>query len=330
MSIKRIYDTITDTKPVEKGWSEDKKFCVTTTDGTKYLLRISPIARYETRKSLFAMLEQVAALGIPMCQPVEFGTCGDGVYSIQSWIEGEDLEAVLPSLPEAEQYAMGVKAGGILRKTHNIFVPDIQSERPDWAESFDHSTDERIQRYHNCGARFNGDVNVLAYLNENRHLVENRPRCFQHGDYCVRNMMIYNGEITIIDFERLYFGDPWEDFVFVMLDAPKYPYFSTGQMRGYFNGEPPVEFFKTYALYVLSSLLPGYYDAAALWDGETDKMTKQTQEIIAWFSDLSNPVPAWYLHNFVGDAVLSVPPNQTLTLCHGRPRAVVPTTLYQS
>ena len=39
-------------EPITKGWSEDKKYCVTKADGTKYLLRITPIARYEMRKSL--------------------------------------------------------------------------------------------------------------------------------------------------------------------------------------------------------------------------------------------------------------------------------------
>ena len=79
MTDKKIYDTIVKTEPITKGWSEDKKYCITTSDGVKYLLRITPISRYETRKSLFAMLERVAALDIPMCVPVEFGTCEDGV-----------------------------------------------------------------------------------------------------------------------------------------------------------------------------------------------------------------------------------------------------------
>ena len=44
------------------------------------------------------MLKRVVALDIPMCVPVEFGTCDDEVYSLQSWIDGEDLETVLPLL----------------------------------------------------------------------------------------------------------------------------------------------------------------------------------------------------------------------------------------
>ena len=118
MSQTRIYDTIINTEPITKGWSEDKKYRVTTTGGEIYLLRITPIARYETRKALFAMLEQVAALDIPMCKPIEFGTCDDGVYSIQSWIDGEDLEDVLPTLTEAEQFKLGLKSGEIARGMH--------------------------------------------------------------------------------------------------------------------------------------------------------------------------------------------------------------------
>ena len=113
---RKIYDKIINKEPILKGWSEDKKYCATTADGTKYLLRITPLARYDTRKSLFAMIEQVAALDIPMCVPVEFGTCNDGVYSIQSWINGEDLNDVLPTLSETEQYFLGLKSGEIVRK----------------------------------------------------------------------------------------------------------------------------------------------------------------------------------------------------------------------
>ena len=81
-----VYDAIVKKVPIAKGWSEDKKFCVTTTDGSKYLLRVSPMLHYDNRKELYALQEKVAALNIPMCKPVEFGTCEDGVYSIQSGI----------------------------------------------------------------------------------------------------------------------------------------------------------------------------------------------------------------------------------------------------
>jgi len=188
-----IFETFVKVEPIEKGWSEDKKYCVTNSDGVKYLLRITPIERYETRKALFAMHEQVAALDIPMCLPVEFGTCTDGVYSLQSWIDGEDLETVLPLLPETEQYVLGLKSGEIIRKMHSIPAPDSQEE---WVTRFNRKTDTKIQKYHECGLRFDGDSYIIDYIDQNRGLLENRPQCFQHGDYHVGNMMIEKGELV--------------------------------------------------------------------------------------------------------------------------------------
>jgi len=126
-----------DIQPITKGWSEDKKYCVTDTCGTKYLLRITPISRYEARKSLFEMLKRVAKLDIPMCVSVKFGTCDGGVYLLQSWINGEDLEDVLPTLSDTQQYVLGFKAGKILRKMHSIPAPKTQE---DWAMRFNRKT----------------------------------------------------------------------------------------------------------------------------------------------------------------------------------------------
>lgn len=59
-------------EPVNKGWSSDQKFCVTGKDGTRYLLRLSSPDQWETKKTEFQMMQQVAALGIPMCRPADF------------------------------------------------------------------------------------------------------------------------------------------------------------------------------------------------------------------------------------------------------------------
>ena len=42
-------------EPINKGWSCDKKYCVTTADGTKYLLRITPIEKSANRENMFSV-----------------------------------------------------------------------------------------------------------------------------------------------------------------------------------------------------------------------------------------------------------------------------------
>lgn len=92
-------------EPINKGWSSDKKYCVTDENGTRYLLRVSDIAQHDTKQSEFNMMKQVASFGVPMCQPIEFGTCDEGVYSIQSWIDGDDAEEIMSAQSDTEQYS---------------------------------------------------------------------------------------------------------------------------------------------------------------------------------------------------------------------------------
>lgn len=90
--------------PIEKGWSADRKYRVQLRDGKACLLRVSDLKEYDKKKREFELMEHIAALGVPMCRPVEFGICDEGVYSLLEWIDGEDAEAVIPELSEDEQY----------------------------------------------------------------------------------------------------------------------------------------------------------------------------------------------------------------------------------
>ena len=89
--------------PIEKGWSGDRKYCVTDRSGARYLLRVMPGKDPGRCETTFRMMQQVAALGVPMCCPVEIGRCGEGVYTLQTWVDGQDAEAVIPGLAAAEQ-----------------------------------------------------------------------------------------------------------------------------------------------------------------------------------------------------------------------------------
>ena len=191
-------------EPINKGWSSDKKYCVTDENGTRYLLRVSDIAQHDTKQSEFNMMKQVASFGVPMCQPIEFGTCEDGVYSIQSWIDGEDAEQVMSGYSDTEQYVYGLEAGRILRKIHSIPAPATQE---DWEIRFNRKMDYKIKKYGECPIKYENGQAFIDYINENRHLLKNRPQVYQHGDYHIGNMMIdRGGQLHVIDFNRNDYG----------------------------------------------------------------------------------------------------------------------------
>ena len=277
--------------PVVKGWSGDKKYQVTGADGISYLLRISPPERYEARRALFEVLQSVAALGIPMCRAVEMGLCEEGVYVLHTWIPGGDLREGLHLYSRQQQYDLGHQAGQILKRIHAIPAPPGQE---DWQQRFNRKIDRKIKDYLACGLRYPGDEALLAYLAENRHLLAGRPQCFQHGDYHEGNMMLSGGQLIIIDFDRFDYGDPYEEFNRIVWSAALSPAFATGQVRGYFQGEPPHLFWQLLALYIASNTLGALPWAIPFGQKEIDVMKNQAQQVLRWYDGMKNPLPSWY------------------------------------
>lgn len=281
-------------EPINKGWSGDKKYCLTNENGEKFLLRISLLDEYDKKRLEFNVMEKVFTLGGPMCRPIKFGACTEGVYSLQSWIDGEDAEKVIPALPDERQYKYGLKAGQILKKIHSIPTPKGQEE---WESRFNRKMDRYIRRYNESTVKYpNGDGEALmAYISANRHLLSNRPQCFQHGDYHTGNMMIDGGgQLTIIDFNRADFGDPWEEFNRIVWCAQLSPAFASGMVDGYFNGTVPMEFWRLLALYIASNTLGSIVWAIPFGQEEIDVMLRQEAEIMAWYDHMRDPVPTWY------------------------------------
>ena len=288
-----IYQNIISKTPIDKGWSGDQKYCAVTADGQKYLLRISPIDRLERKRLEYEKMSEVAQLGIPMCLPVEFGTCEEGAYSIQSWIEGKDAEEAIMALAADMQYHYGWNAGQILAKIHTIPAP---YDAPDWETRFNAKIDRKIAMYNNCELKYeSGGDAFLKYIEENRLLLYDRPQSYQHGDYHIGNMMIdRNGLLTIIDFDRDDFGDPWEEFNRIVWCAQAAPAFASGMVDGYFDGNVPVEFWKLLALYICSNTLSSLPWAIPFGDKEIQVMQNQAAQVLQWYDDMKNVVPAWY------------------------------------
>ena len=288
-----VYQNIVNRTPIEKGWSGDQKYCAVTADGTKYLLRISSIDRLERKRREYEKMSEVAQLGIPMCLPVEFGTSEEGAYSIQSWIDGEDAEELVMSMDEEKQYRYGLDAGRILAKIHTVPAPvDALS----WDTRFNAKIDRKIAMYENCELKYeSGSDAFLSCLAENRHLLKGRPQSYQHGDYHIGNMMIDKGGVlTIIDFDRDDFGDPWEEFNRIVWCAQAAPAFASGMVDGYFGCKVPMEFWKLLALYISSNTLSSLPWAISFGEREVQVMKKQAAQVLEWYDGMKNVVPTWY------------------------------------
>lgn len=279
-------------EPIYKGWSSDKKYRVTDENGTRYLLRVSDIAQRDKKQSEFTMMQRLASLGIPMCLPVAFGTCEEGVYSVLSWIDGEDAEQVISDYSDAEQYAYGIEAGHILRKIHSIPAPATVE---DWETRFNRKMDHKIKNYTACPLKYENGQAFIDYIDENRHLLKDRPQVYQHGDYHIGNFMIdRSGKLFVIDFNRNDYGNPWEEFNRIVWCAQKSPRFASGMVDGYFESDVSMEFWKLLALYIASNALSSLYWAIPFGQEEVDTMMNQAKDILSWYDAMRNTVPSWY------------------------------------
>lgn len=277
---------------IKKGWSGDKKYRIVADDGKEYLLRISPTEKSDRTKGAFSLMEIYRDRGVSMCEPIEIYEKNDSVYLIESFVDGDDAENVIPKLSYDEQYRYGVVAGENLRLIHSVPAPE--NAEP-WTERFGRKLDRKIENYAKCELKYeNGDA-FIEFIRKNRRLINDRPQVWQHGDYHIGNMIVNReGKLVIIDFDRYDFGDPWEEFNRIVWCGQKAPVFAKGMIDGYFENSVPEEFFRLLALYISANALSSLPWAIPFGEEEIATMKNQAKEILSWYDGMKRIIPSWY------------------------------------
>jgi serine/threonine-protein kinase len=126
MMNNKIYYGIIKKEPITKGLSDDKKFYAETAEGQGMFLRVSDISEYDRKKAEYDMMNCAYSHGVLTPQPLGFCLCNDNksVYSLVVWLNGKNIEELLPLISEAKQYKLGVKTGKLLQKIHTISAPE--------------------------------------------------------------------------------------------------------------------------------------------------------------------------------------------------------------
>ena len=278
---------------INKGMAGDDKYrCRRGTE--EYLLRIADGEDYEEKKKEFEHLKKLSDAGLPVPKCVELVISDDcrKVFTLLSWVQGEDLESVITKMPGNEQYEIGKQAGSILRKIHET-CPEIGSGK-DWYDRYLETIIPRFDAYKTEGVPFEGSEKILEYFEHNKHLLKTRPMCHHHGDYHTGNLVIDSGRISVIDWHTMDFesiGDPWYEFN--RIDT-KYPKFAKAQIDGYFKGVIPDEFWRLFALYISVSAITSIVWAKYFAPNELDGIMNLNRSILTIFDGMDNPVPKWY------------------------------------
>lgn len=277
------YDLMT-FKYIEKGWSPDLKFIAESE--SKYLVRLT----YLEKSTSFDLIQGFSD-EILVSKPVAY-LKGRYFVEVYHWLEGIDIEYEIHNLDYKKQYILGIEAGKALKTIHSIEGPEM-----DWYDKYSTKVERIIANYLSCGVRMNNDDMIIKYLRDNLMLLMSRPITFQHGDFHIGNMILTPDErLGIIDFNRSSFGDPWEEFDRLTFTWQKSPFFTIGQLHGYFDDVTDI-FFRVMAFYHALNAIAGIPWAIPFGEEDVEVMKKNYRLIMEHYDDFTTFIPKWYREN---------------------------------
>jgi aminoglycoside phosphotransferase (APT) family kinase protein len=166
---------------------------------------------------------------------------------------------------------------------------------PSWEEKMKRKIRLRLDAYEKSGYTISQGDRLKSFIKRNMGLLGSRPITFQHGDFHLGNMILTpEGELSVVDFNRWGYGDPWEEFdrLTYFSRGVSIP-FSRGQIDGYFGEKKPQEFYTLLALYTAMITLFTVSWADSFGEEEVKGSLQRAEMILADYSGFSSIYPAW-------------------------------------
>ena len=154
----------------------------------------------------------------------------------------------------------------------------------------------KMAQYENCGHTVPNNAKILNFINNNLQYLRNIPQTLQHGDFHPGNLVITPSDnLSVIDFNRTDFGDPWEEFVRVTTFSKDISIpFAIGQINGYFNRQAPELFFRLIALYSAIDAHFGIIWAIPFGQDEIRQSLARSRSIFEDYRGFETYIPNWY------------------------------------
>lgn len=224
------------------GGAFNTAFRLTAVDGRRWVLRVSPPAEHphlfhvehhllRREHALTPWLTGIAPL-LPRIAGIDFtGQIFPRDAVLSEFIEGDNWDAVMPTLTAAENDVLWRELAGLLHRVHATPAPHFGWTHPEAP----HASWSAFMLSAICGLlddfrRLRLDDGLprawFAEVERGADLLDGitEPRVL-HGDPWPKNVLIRRDEgrlriVALIDHERGLFGDPWQEWVFHGCDFP--------------------------------------------------------------------------------------------------------------
>lgn len=302
MNISKIKQLIpnskkwTDAKEITFGWSGERKFKITTSDGEKLLLRILSFEQKEKQEKGILFLEKCNKSIHNSSILLDKGNTTDNknYYLLLNWIEGEDGMKAIEVLPEETQYKLGIVMGKTIKDLHNLTTPIIDDAPSTYIAT-------NIIEYIEGCREYLTDYTPLKSLTErierDINIIKTRPVVMIHNDFHLGNMVIDKDNISLIDFNRARLGDNIKEFDCIAWSATHSIPFAVGLLDEYLKDDDIEEFFKLHRLYVTIWQVQMLFFIKE----ETEEEKRVVMDLInftnTWYDSEEDNIPNWYRKN---------------------------------
>jgi aminoglycoside phosphotransferase (APT) family kinase protein len=276
--------------PIHLGWSFDEKFkAMSEEESIAHFIRICDDEHLMSQQYRFNVMTKLYEMGCLMQKPISFEHLEHKIIQTFEWLEGETLEKVLPYLEQNEQYEYGLQAGRLLKTIHSI----PSKSKMDVLSYYQKRVKSKLASYDACEFKLDHEEEFRSMLEEGWETLGSITTTFQHGDYHIENMVLHQSKVHIIDFNRSDEGDPWQEFDRIAFSARVSPMFAKGQVHGYFDFEPSIEFYKRLRFYLaINSFSSIPWALVNYGESEVKHMKTIANEIIAWYQE-DRLIPSW-------------------------------------
>ena len=273
---------------ISEGFSSDIKYRVIDKDNQVFLLRICSIEKYEKIKMQFKLLSKLKNMNTP--KPISFGlTNNNKVYLLLTWVNGVDAINKIKDFDLLKQYSLGVDAGKVLKKIHNLKPKKIVSN-----DNYKEKILKKINKFNELNYNLDKKDIVINYILDSFDRIKEKQITINHGDYHLGNMVIDEDKIGIVDFDKLGENDKYDDFKPFCWNVLRSPMFQNGLINGYFNNKVPDDFFYKLSVYAAESLISHLPWAIKFGEEEIKIATDIYYKMLEWYKDFTITIPTWY------------------------------------
>lgn len=150
------------------------------------------------------LARRALVLGIPTAIPYDVAKVGDSYGSVFELLNAKSFGKLMLAEPENVDHYIGLYVD-LLKTIHGTVVkpedmPDMKAVAVGWA---------KFLKDYLPGEQFEKLVSLIEAVPDNLHMM--------HGDYHIKNVMMQDGEVLLIDMDTLCYGDPVFEFASIFL-----------------------------------------------------------------------------------------------------------------